>query len=57
MSSRDLSALRLTAGLAILPVELKRVVFELVVGKNTRLALELAAKSSVLKQWFVYFST
>jgi hypothetical protein len=56
MSSEDPSTLRLTAGLAMLPVELKRVVFELAVGHNTQLALELAAKSSVFKQWFVYFS-
>jgi hypothetical protein len=56
MSSEDPSTLRLTAGLAILPVELKRVVFELAVGHNTQSALELAAKSSVVKQWFVCFS-
>jgi hypothetical protein len=53
----DIAGQALASGITKLPVELKRVILELVVYKNRKLALELVAKSSLCKQWSVYLDS
>ena len=53
----DAASQALAFGITKLPVELKRVILELSVYNNRKLALELVAKSSVCKQWSVCLAT
>jgi hypothetical protein len=53
MSSWTEDDTALASAITKLPVELKRVILELTVYNNRKLALELVAKSSLFKQWSV----